>query len=347
MSVSGQAPAAPLDDPGRIVAMASAYYASATLFAALDCGVFAQLALTPGATLEALAGALRADGRGLRLLLDGCVAVGLLVKTEGRYRNAPAAALTLVPGAAHDLTQAIRYNQDVYGAWGRLAELVKSGRPVEAPAVHLGADADRTRRFVLAMHGRALGIGRAVVPMLYLAAVRRLLDVGGGSGAYSMMLAQAHPALRCTLIDLPAIAAVTDELIDAADLGERVRTVPGDYHTTPFPSGMDVVVFFGVLHQEAPESICALLKRAHDALNPGGRVFVLDMMTDAIHTQPPFSALFAINMASTSDHGWVFSDRELSDWLAEAGFTGVDGRAVPPPMPHVLITARKPETACG
>ncbi len=331
-----------IQGPGAIVAMASAYYASATLFAALDCGVFAQLARTPDASVETLAAALKADVRGLRLLLDGCAAIGLLVKSGEAYRNAPAAALTLVPGASQDLTQAIRYNQDVYGAWGRLAGLVRTGRPVEAPAVHLGEDAERTRRFVLSMHGRAIGIGRAVIPMLNLAGARRLLDVGGGPGTYSVLMAQSAPDLHCTVMDLPGVVAVADELIAGADLGGRVTTLAGDYHTAPFAAGLDVITFFGVLHQEAPTSIRDLMKRAFAALKPGGAIHVLDMMTDATHTQPAFSALFALNMALTTENGWVFSDSEMTGWLSEAGFGEVRVRGVPPPMPHRLATACKP-----
>jgi 2-polyprenyl-3-methyl-5-hydroxy-6-metoxy-1,4-benzoquinol methylase len=327
--------------PGGIVAMASAYYASAALFAALECGIFGQLAKTPGAPIGELAEALSLDPRGLRLLLDGCVALGLLEKQGETYRNTPASAQTLVPGAPHDLTRAIRYNQDVYGAWGRLAERVRTGKPVEPPSVHLGGDLERTRRFVQAMHGRALGIGRAVVPMLDLAGARRLLDVGGGPGTYAMLMAQAHAGLQCTVMDLPAIVDVARELIAGAEMAERVSTLPGDYHTTSFGGPWDAITFFGVLHQEPPAAIGDLVRRAHAALKPGGRVFVLDLMTDAAHTQPAFAALFAINMALTTEHGWVFSEREMSGWMSAAGFSGIETAAAPPPMPHVLMSARK------
>ena len=334
--------ATPALDANAIVELASAYYASATLFGALDCGVFAQIERTPDATATSLAQALKCDLRGLSLLLNGCAALGLLVKTEDRYRNTPAAALTLVPGAPQDLTRAIRYNQDVYAAWGRLTSLVRTGRPVESPAIHLGEDAERTRRFVLAMHGRALGIGRAVVPMLDLGGARRLLDIGGGPGTYAVLMAQAAAELHCTVIDLPGVAAVADELIAAADMRSRVAMLPGDYHSVPFPDGMDVVTCFGVLHQEAPAAIGELMCRAFAALNPGGRIHVLDPMTDASHTRPVFSALFAINMALTTEHGWVFSEDEMAGWLSAAGFVEIEVRSAPPPMPHRLISARKP-----
>ena len=325
----------------EIVGMSSRFYESATLFAAIEAGLFSCLHETAGATAEIVATKRSLSPRGVRLLLDACVALGLLRKDGERYFNTPAADATLVPGAPQDLTRAIAYNRDVYAAWGRLPELARTGRPVESPALHLGDDLDRTRRFVLAMHGRAMGIGRAIVPMLDLSGCKKLLDLAGGPGTYAVLMAQANPGLSCTVLDLPPVARVADELIAQAGMAERVKTLPGDYHTTTFPGGMDVVTIFGALHQESPDAIRDILRRACAALAPGGKIFILDLMTDATHTQPVFSALFAVNMALTTENGWVFSDAEISGWLREAGFENCAVAPVPPPMPHWLATARK------
>ena len=327
-----------------IVDLASAFYGSAVLFAALEADAFT---LVQNAGEEATAAALSkragVDPRGLRLLLDACVAIGLLEKRGDVYANTPAAKLALVSGSPHDLTRAIRYNRDVYPAWGKLPELVKSGCPVEAPETHLGEDAGRTRRFVLAMHGRALGIGRAVIPMVDVRGCKRLLDLAGGPGTYAALLAQANPGLSCVTVDLPAVSAVAAELVCGAGLSDRVSCRAGDYHSDVYEAeSFDAVTIFGALHQESPEQIVQILKRAFAALRPGGRVFVLDMMTDASHTYPSFSALFAVNMALTTRNGWVFSDEELKGWLAEAGFAAFETRPVPPPMPHWLVSAVRP-----
>ena len=327
-----------------IVGLASAYYGSAVLFAALEVDLFSMIGQEGNrANVEALAARGGLDPRGLRLLLDACVAVGLLLKDGSFYANTPAAGNALVRGAPYDLTRAVQYNRDVYPAWGRLAELVRTGQPVEDPGIHLGADIGRTRRFVMAMHGRAMGIGRAVVPLLDLGGCRRLLDLAGGPGTYAVLLAQANPALTCVTVDLPGVAEVAAELVRDAGMAERVTCRAGDYHTDRYEEeAYDAVTVFGALHQESPEMIVSILKRAYAALLPGGGIHILDMMTDATHTSPPFSALFAVNMALTTHHGWVFSDGELHGWLAEAGFEACETRPVPPPMPHWLVSARKP-----
>lgn len=327
--------------PARIVEMASAFYDSCVLFAACDLGIFKNLAELGEADLESITSACGLDRRGGRLLLDACVALGLCEKKEGRYRNSPETALFLVPGSQADLSGAIRYNRDVYGAWGRLREMVRTGKPVERPELHLGEDEERTRTFVLAMHHRALGIGQAVVPLLDLSGSKKVLDVGGGPGTYSMLIAQAFPGVECTVLDLPEVVKIAGELLGQAGMAERVKLIGGDYRRIAFPGANDAVLFFGVLHQEDEEAIRDLLRHAHAGLVPGGRVYVLDMMTDSSRTRPKFSALFSLNMALTTERGWVFSDEDLGRWFAEAGFRDFSCQPLPPPMPHWLASARR------
>jgi hypothetical protein len=334
---------APKVSPRRIMDMACAFYESCVLFAASDLGVFAELAKQGRADAGQVATTLGLDPRGTRLLLDACAALDLVTKQGDVYANSPDASAFLVPGAPGDLSRAIRYNRDVVDAWSKVAEMVRTGKPVERPEVHLGADPSRTRDFVLAMHGRALGIGRAVVPLLELADRRRLLDVGGGSGAYSIQVAETHPQIQCSVLDLPEIADVAETLIEDSRAADRVSCVRGDYHVAAFPEENDVVIIFGVLHQESPEAIHDILRRSFEALVPGGLIYVMDMMTDATRCRPRFSALFAVNMALTAEHGWVFSSDDLRGWMETAGFDGFTCRPLPPPMPHWLASAARPD----
>jgi len=321
----------------EIVDLASAYYGSAVLFAAIDRGVFAAVETTDG-SCAAIAAATASSARGMRLLLDACVAEGLLEKSAEIYRNTPAGRMALVPGGKSDLTKAIRYNRDVYPAWGRLAEFVESGRPAERPEIHLGEDAARTKAFAAAMFGRAMGIGRGIVPMLGNLE-GRVLDLAGGSGAYAIQMCQANPSMTCTTVDLPAISSEARGYVAQFGLEGRITCRAGDYHADEYETtAYDAVTIFGALHQESPLQIVDILKRARRALKPGGRVIVLDMMTDATHAAPKFSALFAVNMALTTENGWVFSDAELKGWMREAGFEPGETRTAPPPMPHWLVS---------
>ena len=218
---------------------------------------------------------------------------------------------------------------------------MRTGQPVERPELHLGENKDRTRTFVMSMHGRALGIGRAAVPLLDLAGRVRLLDVGGGPGTYSVLITQAFAGLHATVIDLPEVAKIASELVERQGGSSRVTVVPGDYHTMEFSRGVDAVNVVGMLHQESADGIRLLAREAYEALEPGGVVHIMDMMTDRTHTAPQFSALFALTMALTTESGWVFSSEELQGWLTEAGFQDFEVQPLPPPLPHWLAKARK------
>jgi SAM-dependent methyltransferase len=329
-------------NPERIIGMTSAFFDSCVLFSASDLGVFAKLAELGSADAGTLAAVLNLDQRGAHLLLDACVALELLRKDGENYANSPQSSAFLVPGSPGDLSAAIRYNRDVYPAWGKLATFVRNGKPVERPEFHLGQDPERTRTFVLSMHHRAIAIGRSALAELELTGRTTLLDVGGGPGTYSVLIAQGNPGINCTVLDLPDVVKVAEELIRQQGCADRVKTLAGDYRTTAFPAGNDVINFFGMLHQESPESIRALLKKAYEALEPGGVVNVMDLMTDSSHTKPKFSALFAVNMALTTENGWVFAESELIEWMREAGFTDCRVKPLPPPMPHSFASARKP-----
>ena len=326
----------------EIVDLASAYYGSAVLFAAIDVDLFARIEKEE-----------KIEGRGLTLLADACVAEGLLEKDGETYANTPAGKAALIPGGPADLTKAIRYNRDVYPAWGKLAEFAFTGKPVERPEVHLGENEARTKAFAAAMFGRAMGIGKCVIGMVgetFASASRRdgdgtvrVLDLAGGPAAYAILMCQANPGMTCVTVDLPAISAEAKEYVAQFGLQERIECRAGSYHTDEYEAeAYDVVTIFGALHQESPEAIVDILKRAHRALKPRGHLLVLDMMTDRTHTAPKFSALFAVNMALTTANGWVFSDEELKGWMREAGFEPGETRPVPPPMPHWLVSAVKP-----
>ena len=178
------------------------------------------------------------SARGLGLLLDACAAIGLLHKEDGRYTNSPEAATFLVPGQPGDLSGALRYNRDVYTAWGKVTELARTGAPVEKPELHLGEDEARTRTFVLSMHGKAMAMAQQTLAVVEVKGRKQLLDVGGGPGTISALLASQTPELSCTVLELAPIVAIAKGLIAQRGLTDRVKFLAGDYHTTPFPPEM-------------------------------------------------------------------------------------------------------------
>ena len=336
------ADAAPLPSPAPLMKLALAYRSSAVLFAALDVDVFTRLAAGPQSA-EGLATEIGAHPPALRLLLDACLAEGLLTAEGERYANTPLAAAFLSRGGPAYSASGFKYAQNLYEPWGRLTHLVREGRPPMPPTEILGDDPAKTRAFVLAMHERARGIGSVLPHLVNLAGRRRLLDVGGGPGTYSAELVQQTPGLHSTVLDVPGVLAVTRELIDQSGVADRIELMPGDYLRTPFGSGFDVVLMSGMMHRETPDSCRLLLRKAFDALEPGGLLIVSDVFfEDDSKRTPPFAVYFALNMMITSDEGSAHAKTEMARWMAEIGFGGVETRDLPKPNPHTLVLGTRP-----
>jgi len=327
-------------DPSPIFQLATGYWASQTFLTANRMGLFATLAAGP-MTAEATAAALGAVARPTRLLLNACVSLGLVQRDGDRYANAPNSAAFLVPGSPGFLGDSLLYADDLYTTWGKLETALREGAPPESPATILGDDPAKTRHFVRGMHHRALGVGRALVEILDLAGRRRLLDVGGGPGTYSSLLAQRYPELRCTVLDLPPVVAIAREIIAELGAAGQVQTLAGDYHDTPFPRDNDVVLVSGVLHREGEQGCREVIRHAHDALQPGGMLAVSDVMTNEGGDSPPFATLFGLNMLLTAADGGVHSHTDFRHWMESEGFAAVTVQPFPPPMPHWVLTGTR------
>lgn len=320
--------------------LATAYWNSQIFLTAHRIGVFPQLAKTQK-TLDEITAALGTKPRPTQLLLNACVALGVLEKDGEHYKNTPATEIFLVPGQPAFMGNAISYSDDLYGTWGKLEQCLREDKPMMPPANYLGNDVEQTRHFVYGMHNRALGTASALVGLVDLTGRKQLLDVGGGPSTYSCMLAGRYPELKSKVLDLPGITAHANDIIVSMGKQEQVSTYPGDYHTTEFPGGNDVVLISGVFHRENEADCRKLIKKAADSLSDNGMLIISDVFADAGCCSPVFATLFAVNMLLTAENGGIHADADVMDWMADAGFIGLASKNFPPPMPHRLIAGYK------
>ena len=327
-------------DPTAIIRLSTAYWDSQTLLTANRIRLFDALADGPRSPAE-VAAALQLDARATALLLRACAGLGLLQEEGGRFANTPTAATFLVSRSPAFMGNVLRYSDQLYSTWGGLEQSLRTGQPALPAQAYLGDDPARTRAFVVAMHERALGIARALVPILDLAGRRSMLDVGGGPGTYSVLLTERFPGLRAEVLELPGVAAVARELVAAAGAGDRVTLRDGDYHEADFGSGRDVVLMSGMFHRETESACRSLIARGAACLETGGLLVVSDVFTDPGGTQPTFAAMFGLNMMLTAADGGVHADADVKRWMADAGFRDMRVVPLPPPMPHRVVLGVK------
>ncbi len=293
---------------------------SAALAAAVRVGLFDLLDAGPLAPGE-IAARLGLSRRGVQLLVRVLGAMGLLALEDGRAALADDAREFLVRGRPEWLGGLIDLEIESYLTPERVLDALRSGSAsvygAEDPWRRHAQDPERARAFTAAMHSISARPAAALARSPELASARRVLDVGGGSGALSIALARAWPDVRCTIWDLESVCALAREYVATAGLVERVDAVAGDMFRDPFPPGHDVHLFSQILHDWPPETCRGLLARSHAALAPGGRIAVHEKLVGP--GAPLANALVDLDMLVwTEGQQWDFAS--LRDLLGAVGF---------------------------
>ena len=327
-------------NPSRIIEIATAYWGSATLIAACELDIFTTLS-NGTQTAQAIATEQKLDRAATDALLAGCAGLGLVTKHGDVFQNTDIAEAYLVNGKPGFLGPALAYNGDVYPLWGELATVIQQGRATASPDQYLGDDESRTRNFVYGMHHRALGVGRAVAQVIDLKGCTRLADIGGGPGTYSALLTQQTPNLKATVLDLPGVVAIAEEIVASMSASEAVTCMPFDYYRDDLHISYDAALISGVLHREQPDGARALIAKAAGNLEPGGVFYISDVMLDDDRAGPLFGTMFALNMRVLAHDGRCHSVAEQKAWLEEAGCIVRDVTRLPAPINYTVIRAEK------
>jgi hypothetical protein len=316
--------------PAPLMQLTTGFWAFKTLAAAHELDVFSRLSDTGGQTPAELAAALAIDERPAGMLLTGCAALGLLDKRDGRYVNTPLAEEFLVRGAPSYFGGWVQMlDQRLYPGWGRLTEAIRTNRPTtwdpdRQDSLFDGEDPELLAVFWEAMHAISTHTARALGGAVDLADARRLLDVGGGSGAFDIELCRRYPELMATVYELAPVAAIAADKIAAAGLAERIDTAAGDFFAdAALPAGHDTVLLSMILHDWAEPRCRTILEKCWAALPSGGRLIIVELLVNDERTGPPAAALMSINMLIETE-GRNYTPAEYRGWLADLGCRDID-----------------------
>ena len=194
--------------------------------------------------------------------------------------------------------------------------------------------------FIAAMDRNAKERAGALVKAVGASSVKRMLDLGGGSAAYSIAFARAVPELHSEILDLGDVVPLAEENIRKAGLADRVHSRVGNMLRDPLGENYDLVLASAICHMFSPEENRRLFQRAYDALAPGGRLVVQDFILEPDKTAPRAAALFSLNMLVGTSAGSSYNEPEYASWLREAHFSDV--RRVRLPGPSGLMIAVRP-----
>jgi 2-hydroxy-4-(methylsulfanyl)butanoate S-methyltransferase len=325
-----------VQDVHEISAIGYGFMATKALCTALDLEIFTHLAEGPRTPeqLQARCGAVLPP---LRTLLHACAGLGLLVRAGDAYANAPGAQQYLVRGAPRYFGDYFRFQIDrqIYPALAQLGDALR-GRPTR-PLYALMASPDEAALFSDAQHVGSLGPAHLLAQRVDAAGWRQLLDVAGGSGAFSIALCRRHPQLAATILDFESVLTVAGRQVTLAGLAGRIALLPGEALATAWPGEQDAVLMSYLLSAVPATVHAALLAKAHAALRPGGLLLVHDFVLDPGGDGPRHAALWLLANAISGPQQASFDAAEL----ARAGFEDIQSQALLPGITR-LVQARRP-----
>ena len=216
----------------------------------------------------------------MEAFLEASAALGLLDRVgDDSYKTSAMSSAFLVPGKPDYVGDLALHITNYWHTWGSLDRLIVEGR-TELPFDNGFTDASTYwSDYMKGQHNRALsGQADNLVKSVDLSGRRKLLDLGGGAGSYSIALCKHNPELKARIIDRKEPLEIAARLVAESGLEDRIELVEGDFGEIELGNDSDVVLISGVALIVSEEECRALLRRAHEALAPGGVLVLQDFM---------------------------------------------------------------------
>jgi len=314
-------------NPEAIMQLGMGFWASKTFLSAIELEVFTELAKHPE-DIDALRVRLGLNERGARDFVDTLVALGMLEREDGVYRNTPNADFFLDKEKPSYIGGMLEMaNHRLYGFWGGLTEALRTGLPQnetrhgQDPLFEtLYADPARLKEFLAAMTGVSHGANMQIARAFPWGDYSTFVDVGTAQGDLVVQIAEANDHLRGVGFDLPVVEPIFEEYAARSGPSDRINFRGGDFFSDPLPPA-DVILMGHVLHDWNLDDKRMLIHKAHDTLPDGGAFVVYEALIDDERRENVFGLLMSLNMLIETDGGFDYSGADCQGWLTDAGFS--------------------------
>ncbi|MGB5134265.1 MAG: methyltransferase [Prochlorococcaceae cyanobacterium] len=329
-------------NPETILQTGLAFWSSKVLLSAIEIGVFTELAHGPE-PFEALSARLGLHPRSARDFLDALVALGFLQRTGNSYANTADTDLFLdrhKPSYIGGILEMA--NNRLYPSWAHLTEALRTGQPQNELKnggtglfETLYADPARLKDFLAAMTGVSRGANIAIAHSFPWRDYRTYVDVGTAQGDLAAQIAQANPHLQGFGFDLPEVAPIFEEYVNALGLADRLSFVPGDFFQQDLPRA-DVVLMGHILHDWDLPTKQMLIAKAFEALPTGGALVVYEALIDDERSTNAFGLMMSLNMLIETPGGFDYTGADCCGWMQAAGFSQTRVQALVGPDSMVI-----------
>ena len=327
-------------DTVRLQEIVQGFWRSGALMAAVELGLFTAVSKGAGTYAEA-ATALDITETNAERLMTACVTLELLeLDAAGRMSNAPDVERFLVEGSSRYAGPWMLFTKPSWNDWEQLSEKLKS-KTVDRLGKYGEFTVERAREYHKATYSIGLGAGRRFSRHVDMSGRKRMMDIGGGSGAYSIVATQTYDGLNAVVLDLPAVAVVAKEFIAEHGVSDRIDAEACDFTADPFPTDCDVAVMASNLPIYSREIVGQVIQKAFDALLPGGEMHLIGETLDDDRRGPVGPALWGLSEAVIGTTGLAHTNGDCIGYFENAGFAEVSvNEFVPGAL--VRITGKKP-----
>ena len=307
-------------NPTTIREFAASFQKSRILLSGFELGIFTAIEES-GSTNHQIATSLKLDEHASERLLNALVSLGFLKKHDVLYYNTPE-SFTFLSTKSPDCLGGLMHTNHLWNTWSNLTKVVKTGASAHSTDINERGE-EWLFSFISAMHDRAKKQAPMQLATVDLSKVKTLLDIGGGSGAYSMEFIRQKFEIEATVFDLPNVVHITNHFIDQEGFSGKIKTVTGDYTTDDLPTGFDLAFLSAVIHSNSLDVNQDLIKKCYHALNKNGKILIQDWIMNNERTQPTTGAIFAVNMLVGTDAGDCYTEQEVTKMLQVAGFSTI------------------------
>jgi len=320
-------PALPVENDTRIWDAWLGLYHTPAISVALELQIFESLKEPADAdTLHERTGY---SIRGLRALLGMLKCLGLLDRRQGAYQLNEVSRGYLLKESPFFWGPFFSRTSKDMPSHNMLLENVRDDKTssVRAAEGWEGGHIDEAMAKSITdfMHCHSIAAAVGVAQSCDFSAVKKMLDVGGGSGCYVTSIASANPGMRGTVMDLPTVCKVAQGYIERAGVADRVGTQTVDMFRHAWPKGYDVHFFANVFHDWSLDTCAVLTASSFSALESGGRIYLQEMLLDDEGDSPMPAVTFSLLMC-LGTKGQQFTFGQLKDILEHAGFTDVQSK---------------------
>jgi 2-polyprenyl-3-methyl-5-hydroxy-6-metoxy-1,4-benzoquinol methylase len=311
--------------PERFFNAINAYQQTEAIRAAIELEVFTAIA-EGNVKAASLAKRCQAAERGVRILCDFLTIHGFLTKDGDTYVLTPDSALFLDRHSPAYMGGTIEFllTSRVREGNSQIAEAVRRGGTALGEGTLVRENPDWVR------------FAEAMMPLMHMPAetmavelrkggeVQKVLDVAAGHGIFGISVAKQNPSAQIYAADWKNVLEVAGKNADKMGVANRYHLLPGSAFETDFGTNYDLVLITNFLHHFDPPTCTGFMRKVHNALKPGGRAGIAELIPNPDRISPPTAAAFSMMMLATTPRGDAYTFAELETISKNAGFTRVE-----------------------